>query len=45
MRFMVRQNRVRGSYPYVTDDYDEAEDWACDAASDVYWGRYWQLPS
>jgi hypothetical protein len=37
---MVRQNRVRGSYPYVTGDYDEAEDCACDdAASDAYWGQ------
>lgn len=40
MRFMVGQNRVRGPYTCVTDDYDEAEDCACeDVGSEIYWGQ------
>jgi hypothetical protein len=39
MSCMVRQNRV-SSLAWVTDDYGDAEDCACeDAASDIYWGQ------
>ena len=39
MRFMLRQNRVR-SFAWVTDDYGDAEDYACDdAGSDIYWSQ------
>ena len=39
MRFMVRQNRIN-SPAWVTDNYGDAEDYACDdAGSDIYWSQ------
>ena len=39
MRCMVHQNRI-SSVAWVTDDYGDAEDHACDdAGSDIYWSQ------